>query len=116
MPEVRSMLAFVVPACLLASPAAARAPRPEPTPAPSVEAVRAAEPIRVDGRLDDEAWRGVEPFREFIQRDPEEGAPATEATELRLLYDDDALYVGARLQDREPERIVKRLTRRDENA
>ena len=95
---------------------AARAPRPEPTPAPAVEAARAAASITVDGRLDDEAWASVPPFADFTQRDPEEGQPATERTELRLLYDDDALYVGARLLDGEPERIVKRLSRRDESA
>jgi hypothetical protein len=99
-----------------ASASAAGRPRPEPTPPPSVEAVRASAPIEVDGRLDEEAWRSAEAFTDFVQRDPEEGAPATERTELRLLYDDHALYVGARLFDREPDRIVRRLSRRDQNA
>jgi hypothetical protein len=117
MVAVRLSLALAASMLLAASPAAAaRAPRPEPTPLPLVEAVRAQQPIQVDGQLDDEAWRRVEPVRDFTQRDPDEGAPATEATELRLLYDDDALYVGARLHDREPEKIVRRLSRRDENA
>jgi hypothetical protein len=115
--SARPILALVLPLALGAVPAsAARAPRPEPTPAPAVEAARTAASITVDGRLDDEAWASVAPFADFTQRDPEEGQPATERTELRLLYDDDALYVGARLHDAEPHRIVKRLSRRDESA
>ena len=115
--SARPILVLALPLLLGAARAgAARAPRPEPTPAPSVEAVRAPTPVTVDGRLDDEAWASVPPFADFTQRDPEEGQPATERTELRLLYDDDALYVGARLDDSEPERIVKRLSRRDESA
>lgn len=113
----RPILVLALPLVLGAAPAgAARAPRPEPTPAPAIEAVRAPAPVTVDGRLDDEAWASVPPFTNFTQRDPEEGQPATERTELRLLYDDDALYVGARLYDAEPGRIVKRLSRRDESA
>ena len=115
--SARPILALALPLLLGAAPAgAARAPRPEPTPAPAVEAARAPAPVTVDGRLDDEAWASVPPFTDFTQRDPEEGQPATERTELRLLYDDDALYVGARLLDGEPDRIVKRLSRRDESA
>ena len=115
--SARPILVLVLPILLGAAPAgAARAPRPEPTPAPSVEAARAPAPVTVDGRLDDEAWASVPAFTDFTQRDPEEGQPATERTELRLLYDDDALYVGARLFDGEPYRVVKRLSRRDESA
>ena len=115
--SARLIVGLVLPLALGAVPAsAARAPRPEPTPAPAVEATRAAASITVDGRLDDEAWASVAPFADFTQRDPEEGRPATERTELRLLYDDDALYVGVRLLDGEPDRIVKRLSRRDQSA
>jgi hypothetical protein len=115
--SARPILVLALPLLLGAAPAgAARAPRPEPTPAPAVEAARAPAPVAVDGRLDDEAWASVPAFTDFTQRDPEEGQPATERTELRLLYDDDALYVGARLLDTEPDRIVKRLSRRDESA
>ncbi len=85
-----------------ATPASA-APRPEPTPAPSVEVGRTPAPIHVDGKLDDEAWALLEPFTDFVQRDPDEGMPATESTELLLAYDDEALYVGVRLHDSEPD-------------
>jgi hypothetical protein len=79
----------------------------------AVRAVRTPAPIRVDGRLDDVAWRQAPPVTGFIQRLPDEGRPATEQTELHVAYDDDAIYVGARLLDGEPRRIVRRLTRRD---
>ncbi len=75
--------------------------------------MRVAQPPRLDGRLDDDAWRAAVPVSEFVQRDPDEGQPATERTELRLAYDDRAIYVGVRLFDREPHRIVRRLARRD---
>ena len=52
----------------------------------------------------------------FTQRDPEEGKPVSEATELRIAYDDDALYVAARMHDREPARIARQLARRDQSA
>jgi hypothetical protein len=81
-----------------------------------VEAGRAPSAIRVDGRLDDASWAHVAAYDRFTQRDPDEGAPATERTELRLVYDDDALYVGVRLCDREPDKVVRRLSRRDESA
>jgi hypothetical protein len=69
--------------------------------------------ITVDGHLDEPAWEQAPVFGGFLQRDPNQGEPATEPTELRLLYDDGALYVGARLHDREPDRIVRQLSRRD---
>jgi hypothetical protein len=49
----------------------------------------------------------------FRQRDPDEGQPATERTEIRVLYDETALYVGARLYDTEPSAISTRLSTRD---
>jgi hypothetical protein len=103
--------------CAAATGAAAvTSPRPEPTPPPEVGAVRAAQPVAVDGRLEERAWQAAEPWIKFVQRDPDEGEPATETTELRLLYDDDALYVGVRLFDRDADLVDRRLSRRDEPA
>src|SRR5688500_9623978 len=82
-------------------------------PAAEVRAVRLAEPISLDGRLDDPAWSQAHPATRFTQRIPREGLPATERTEVRLLYDDDALYVGARLHDAAPDSVVALLARRD---
>ena len=79
--------------------------------APALAAVRATTPVRVDGRLDDEAWAAASPATQFTQLDPAEGKPGTEPTEVRVLYDDEALYVGARMRDSAP--VTTRLGRRD---
>src|SRR5882724_2830660 len=57
-------------------------------------AVRTSIPPVIDGRLDDDAWRAALASRTFTQHFPDEGAPPSEPTEVRVLYDDDALYVG----------------------
>jgi hypothetical protein len=90
----------------------AEAQAPAPT-VPRVTAVRATRPIVVDGRLDEEDWQKAAPATDFVQRDPDEGKPSTERTELRIVYDDNAIYVGARMFDSDPSKIAKRLTRRD---
>jgi len=96
---------------LLALAAASRA---QPPPVPRVvTAARAPVPPVIDGRLDDLAWTQAEPVSGFLQRDPEEGAPATDDTILRMAFDDHALYVAAHLLDREPGAIVRQLSRRD---
>jgi hypothetical protein len=81
---------------------------------PAFRAVRTTMPVTVDGRLDEPAWRLAPVASGFLQRDPDQGEPATEPTELRILFDDRALYVGVRLHDDEPSRIVRQLSRRDE--
>ena len=60
----------------------------------------------IDGRLDDEAWRDAAPFTGFVQRELSEGAPVSERTEVRIVTDGEALFVGAWLFDREPAGIV----------
>ena len=72
----------------------------------SATPARAARPPVVDGRLDDEAWSAAAPIAGFVQREPEEGSPVSERTEVRLLVDEEALYVGAWLFDGEPDGIV----------
>lgn len=85
-------------------------------PQATVRAHRVAEPPSIDGRLAEELWTQASATTEFTQRDPDEGKPATERTELRVLYDDDALYVGVRLFDSEPDLIARRLSTRDSSA
>jgi hypothetical protein len=82
---------------------------------PSVRAFRTASPIDLDGRLDEPAWNSAQPATSFKQYDPDEGKPETEKTEIRVLYDEQALYVGARMYDREPKKIRKGLSRRDDS-
>ncbi len=62
---------------------------------PIARAHRIATPPLIDGRLDDDGWRAAQPFAGFVQRELQEGAPVTERTEVRILTDGDALYVGA---------------------
>jgi hypothetical protein len=68
-------------------------------PVPSASATLRASSISIDGRLDEEAWRAATPITELRQQRPVEGGPATLATEVRILYDDEALYVGARMSE-----------------
>ena len=68
--------------------------------------------IRVDGRLDDEVWAKATPITDFIQKEPTEGAAPTDPMEVRLAYDDDVLYVGARMHSGDG-RIQAPLGRRD---
>ena len=63
-------------------------------------------PPTIDGRLDDAAWRDAVPFRDFVQREPLEGTPVSERTEVRIVTDGAALYVAAWLYDREAHLIV----------
>mgnify|MGYP001430039234 FL=1 len=67
---------------------------------------RIATAPQVDGRLDEAVWREAQPLTDFVQRDPSEGAPSTERTEVRILTDGEALYIGAWLFDRDPAAIV----------
>lgn len=79
-----------------------------------VRAVRAdAGALHLDGRLDEAAWTRAEPATGLVQREPVEGAPATEATEVRFLYDGAALWIGARMRSRDPASIRSLVTRRD---
>jgi hypothetical protein len=70
--------------------------------------------VRIDGHLDDSAWASAEVASNFRQREPSEGTAATLPTEVRVLWDDDALYVAARMQDPSPDSIIALLARRDE--
>jgi len=80
---------------------------------PAIVAVRVARPPILDGRLDDPAWQAATPLTDLRQSDPQEGKAVSESTEVRVVYDRDALYIGARLFDREPARIARQLGRRD---
>lgn len=80
---------------------------------PIVRALRASSPIDVDGKLEEADWQRAEAFVTFTQRDPDEGKAATEATDVRVLYDDDSIYVGALMNDTQPKAIRALLGRRD---
>ncbi len=61
----------------------------------------------IDGRLNDDAWRGASVLSGFTQREPQEGAAVSERTEVRLLTDGEALYIGAWMYDRDTAAIVE---------
>ena len=69
--------------------------------------------IEIDGELDEVAWNSAQVLTGFIQYEPDEGTPATERTEVRVLYSDDSLYVGVRAFDSEAKKIKAILARRD---
>src|SRR5438067_5610508 len=106
----RSMafLTWLCAASLSAQTSTPRSPAPD---LPTARAARLTGTIRLDGKLDEPAWRDAPVTDAFTQVDPEEGKPASERTEVRVLYDDDALYVGVRLFDRG--HVIGRLGRRD---
>jgi len=78
-----------------------------------LEAVRTSEPIVVDGRLDEPAWARAPVATDFIQQEPVEGAISTERSEVRVLYDDDALYVGGTFYDSDPRGGIVNELKRD---
>ncbi|EPX65224.1 hypothetical protein D187_000649 [Cystobacter fuscus DSM 2262] len=79
----------------------------------SMTAARIASPPAIDGRLDDEAWKTLVEDERFTQAFPQEGAPPSERTSVRIGYDDHALYIGIRVYESDPGQIVSRLAHRD---
>jgi len=79
----------------------------------SITAVRTEIPLKVDGLLNDAAWQNARFQGQFTQREPEEGAPASEKTEVGFLYDEKNLYIGVKCYDSEPDKIIAREMRRD---
>jgi hypothetical protein len=101
---------FAVAAAVSASPAREQSPSSSP---PSVRAVRASAPIRVDAVLDEEAWDRAQPIGALVQVEPAEGAEPSERTEVRVAYDESALYFGVLCRDRAPRTIVSTQMTRD---
>jgi hypothetical protein len=87
---------------------------PAPVPRRQLAATRSATPIKLDGVLDDAAWASAPVATHFIERRPTPGRLARLSTEARVLYDDAALYVGAKLLETSPDSIRRELTQRDE--
>ena len=79
-------------------------------------AVRTPVAPRIDGVLNEHEWQLAKPETEFKQQDPDEGAPGSMPTEVRILYDNEALYFGFTCFDPDPSKIVARLVRRDDEV
>src|SRR5437867_10312149 len=74
---------------------------------------RATEAPVIDGVLDERVWQEAIPVSEFVQSEPSEGQPPSERTEVRVLYDDQAIYIGVVCYDSEPSKIITTDSRRD---
>jgi hypothetical protein len=81
-----------------------------------VGAVEARAPITIDGALDEQAWRDAQPAGDFIQAEPHEGEAASEPTDVRIVYDHDALYIGVVCHDAMPSALVVNDIRKDFTA
>src|SRR5918993_424297 len=98
--------------CLTVSATAEVPQAPQDNGRKQARAVRVAPgAVNVDGRLDDTAWRDAPAITDFVQREPNEGEPPTDRMEVRFVYDDNALYVGARMFSDAP--IQAPMGRRD---
>jgi len=86
---------------------------PEAVPRPEIRAFPRSGPITLDGRLDEPAWQDAVPAVDFVQSFPDEGAPATQDTEVRILFDAERLYIGALMYETDPSGIIARGLRRD---
>jgi len=79
----------------------------------TVRAVRIDAPLHIDGTLDEEIYRRIAPMTGFIQIEPDDGAVASERTELWLAFDNDNIYVAFRVWDSQMDRLVATEMRRD---
>ncbi len=68
----------------------------------------------IDGRLDDPVWEKADWATNFTQREPSDGAAPYQQTAFKIVYDEKNLYVSVRAYDNEPDKIVRRVTRRDQ--
>jgi hypothetical protein len=84
--------------------------------ATALTAARRTGEVEIDGRLTEDAWADAPVASEFVQGEPREGASPAQPTEVRVLYDDEALYVGARLHEPSRSAIADQLVRRDEEG
>ncbi len=84
--------------------------------APSMVVGRASEAPVLDGLVHEASWEGADIATDFLQREPNEGQPASERTEVRILYDDENVYVGVIAYDSAPSSIIAAELRRDELA
>ena len=78
----------------------------------SLKAIKVDHAPKLDGKLDDTAWQNAPVADSFIVNFPDYGKPASQAAEIKIVYDDEAIYIGAYLHD-DPKLIKKQLTERD---
>ena len=69
---------------------------------------------KIDGLLDDEGWKNAEAISDFIQNFPKEGGVPSQKTEVKIVYDNIAIYIGAMMYDTSPDSILHELGNRDD--
>ncbi|MCB2377983.1 carbohydrate binding family 9 domain-containing protein [Hymenobacter sp. BT635] len=92
----------------IAAAAATAAPKRQ------LQAVRITEVIKLDGVLDETVWQQAPVATDFVQQRPNPGVPERHKTEVRVLYDDNNLYIGAAMHDVSPDSILREMTARDQ--
>ncbi len=79
----------------------------------SMDAIRSLTAPRIDGDLNDACWQNIPAASNFITLSPEYGKPESQKTEVRVTYDDQAIYIGAYMYDNQPSLIKRQLSQRD---
>ena len=82
----------------------------------TLRAVRLDTPLLLDGQLDERVYQTVPPISDFVQQEPNEGAPATEKTELWVMFDSSHVYVSFRSWESDPARMIANEMRRDNSG
>ncbi len=85
-----------------------------PAPKRQLQAVRIAQPLKLDGVLDEAAWQTAPVASQFYELEPTPGPREKHPTEVRVLYDDDAIYIGAVMHDVSQDSILRELSARDD--
>lgn len=111
----RSRIALIVGSLLLSSVDAnqVRAQDGATLPPAVARHMAASDRIQLDGLLDEAVWQAAPVSSGFRQQEPDEGAPATERTEVRVVYDETTLYVGITAYDSDPDAVIARVLQRD---
>jgi hypothetical protein len=104
-------LSLILAATLVPVPVFAQTPQVPTFTAAKLDA--SAEGPIIDGRVNDPIWQSVQPYTNFTQQDPIEGAPASEKTEIRIIVGNGNVYVGIVAFDSDPSKIIVSQSRRD---
>ncbi len=105
-------VALALAACLPSARAAGQSGAPSSAPPVSALPLAGGERIDLDGDIAEAAWRRAVPVDDFVQQEPVEGAPPSERTEIRVVFDEDNLYIGAIFYD-DPGGILAYQRQRD---
>jgi len=106
----KTILSFVFVVLFITGQAFAQHSQPD-----TIHALPISQPIKLDGNLNEQAWQQARKISNFTQRELHEGQPATERTDVAVLYDTKNLYVGVWCYDNQPDKIIASQMKRDFN-